>query len=391
MKKLIQLLLVVLIIGCGLLVARQMINNKPVAEQRPSKPALATVEIQTAMPESFTIELSTRGSVSAKTQGELVAQVAGQVIAVSPNLREGQSFEAGEVLAEVDSRDYQAAVAIAEADVATAQQSIAEELALGEQASRDWKRLNINEPASDLMLRKPQLAGAKASVKAAEARLTQARLDLERTKIRAPYSGIIRQQLVDLGQYLSPGSAVANIFSQGAVEIRLPLTSTQYRRLPLNGDPAVEVSIEAAIRPIRWNGEIVRRAGALDVDSRQLFVIAEVDPTDNALPVGQFVDAIIQGETLDNVIVIPRTALYENSYVWLANDDNILRRANITIVWKTTESVIVSEGISAGEKVVTTNLPFASNGTKVNLAGASKPQRQGKPRKQTAGKTGAAQ
>lgn len=381
MKKWTQLLLVALIIGCGILYARHMINNKPVAEKRPSTPALATVELQVAKPTSFTIYLSTRGSVSAKTQGELVAQVSGQITAVNPNLREGQLFAEGAVLAEVDSRDYQAAVAIAEADVATAKQTMAEEQALAAQAARDWKRLNLNQPASDLTLRKPQLAGAEASVKAAEARLTQARLDLERTQIRAPYDGIIREQLVDLGQYLSPGKAVANIFSQGAVEIRLPLTSLQYRRLDDAPNPPVTVTVEGDVQPISWHGKIVRRAGALDVDSRQLFVIAEVKPTTHTLPVGQYVNASIQGKTLHNVVVIPRTALYENSYVWLANDDNTLRRADVTIAWKTTDSIIVSDGIQAGDKVVTTNLPFASNGTEVNLAGDQPKQQQNDDRR----------
>jgi RND family efflux transporter MFP subunit len=367
MKKLTQLLLVLAIIAGGVLYANYLIANKEEAKQRPSTPNQVTVEIQTAEPTTFNVNLSTRGSVSAKTQGDLVAQVSGQIIAVSANLREGQTFLTGEVLAEVDPRDYQAAVAIGQADLASAEQQLAEEQARSKQAARDWARLNIKEPANDLMLRKPQLAGAKAAVKAAQARLMQAELALERTKIRAPYSGIIRQQLADLGQFLTAGKPIASIFSQGAVEIRLPLTASQYRRLP-SGQPAVTISVEQGRNTYEWQGQIVRRAGALDLQSRQLFVIAEVEPTEHPLPVGQFVEAQIDAVALDNVITIPRTALYEDRYVWVANDDNTLRRAAVVIAWKTSDKVIVSDGLATGDKVVITNLPLASNGSVVQIA-----------------------
>jgi RND family efflux transporter MFP subunit len=371
MKKIIQFLLVLVIIAGGVLFAKYLINNKEQAKTRPSKPTQVTVEIQVAELTTFNVNLSTRGSVSAKTQGELVAQVSGQIIAVSNNLREGQAFLEDEVLAEVDARDYQAAVLIAQADLATAEQQLAEEQARSKQAARDWKRLNIKEAASDLMLRKPQLAGAEASVKAAQARLLQAELALERTKIRAPYSGIIRQQLADLGQFLTAGKPVASIFSQGAVEIRLPLTASQYRRLP-GGQPAVTISIDQGGNTIQWQGQIVRRAGALDLQSRQLFVIAEVEATEQPLPVGQFVEAQIEAIALDKVITIPRTSLYEDHYVWVANPDNTLRRADVSVAWKTADKVVVSSGLNTGDKVVITNLPLASNGSVVQIAGSAK-------------------
>lgn len=374
MKKLIQFLLVLAIVAGGVLFAKYLIDNKEQAKTRPVKPTQVTVEIQVAELTTFNVNVSTRGSVSAKTQGELVAQVSGQITAVSPNLREGQTFLEGEVLAEVDERDYQAAVSIAQADLATAEQQLAEEQARSKQAARDWDRLNINEPASDLMLRKPQLAGAKAAVKAAQARLMQAELALERTKIRAPYSGIVRQQLADLGQFLTAGKPIASIFSQGAVEIRLPLTASQYRRLP-SGQPAVTVSVEQGGNTFEWQGQIVRRAGALDLQSRQLFVIAEVEANDNPLPVGQFVEAEIEAVELSNVITIPRTALYEDHYVWVANQDNTLRRASVTVAWKTADKVVVSKGLNSGERIVITNLPLASNGSIVQIAGSEKPKR----------------
>ncbi|MFT7127530.1 MAG: multidrug efflux pump subunit AcrA (membrane-fusion protein), partial [Pseudoalteromonas tetraodonis] len=86
------------------------------------------------------------------------------------------------------------------------------------------------------------------------------------------------------------------------------------------------------------------------------------------LPVGQFVEAQIDAVALDNVITIPRTALYEDRYVWVANDDNTLRRAAVVIAWKTSDKVIVSDGLATGDKVVITNLPLASNGSVVQIA-----------------------
>jgi len=138
------------------------------------------------------------------------------------------------MLAQVDPRDYEIALILADANVAQASATLAEEQALAKQAAADWRNLGRRGSPSDLTLRKPQLAAAEANLAGARGQVQRAQLDLERTTIAAMYDGRISAKQVDLGQYVNTGSSLAQIYSTGNAEIRLPLTSNQLQFIDLD-------------------------------------------------------------------------------------------------------------------------------------------------------------
>jgi Membrane-fusion protein len=196
-------------------------------------------------------------------------------------------------------------------------------------------------------LRKPQLEGAKASLAAAEALLKKARLDQQRTHILAPYAGRILEQQVDIGQYVSQGTILAEIYSVDYAEIRLPLSNEQlqfidipelYRgqdqQIPVM--PEVTLIANIGLHNNQWQGRIVRTESAYDTRSRRLSLVAQVDnpyaktaenkPT---LKVGQFVEARIKGKLLKNVFIIPRTAIRNSSQLMIVNQQSQLNLRQI--------------------------------------------------------------
>lgn len=362
-----------------------LIRTAPKAERRLPAPVVPTVEIISAQQSSYPVVIKSQGTVVPHTESTLIPEVSGQVVKASTNFRTGRFFSAGEVLLEIDPRNYQNSVVVAQADLAQAKAALDEERARVDQALKDWEVLNLSESPNDLALRKPQLKSAQAAVAAAQARLEQANINLERTKIRAPYAGLVLEKQVDVGQYVSPGNVLAKIYAIDFVEIRLPLTNSQlafldlpesYRdetaSLPAESFPAVDLIAQIGPRDHRWRGRIVRSEGAIDTRSQQIFVIAQVDDPYSKhhgipLKLGQFVEAHISGRILNEVFVLPRRVLRRNDEVMVIGNDDTVERRRVGVVWSDNNEVIINQGITHGDRISLTPLPYAISGTKVQV------------------------
>lgn len=394
--KYIRQLLPLLVIGLGLLIAFIIYSNKPAAKRRPSHPKSLTVETIKLQAQNYPVQIHTQGIVEPRTTTTLIPRISGDIIKVSPSFRPGGFFESGDILLTLDSTDYELEIKSAQATLSEALFNFKEEQAQAEQAADNWKRLGRTETPSDLVLHKPQLARAKASVDSAKAQLQRVKLDLTRTRIKAPYAGRILEQFVDRGQYVSPGNPLAKIFAIDYVEVRLPITEKQrgmidlprsYRgesNQPYNG-PEATVYTTIGGKKHSWKGRVVRTEGSVDRATRQVFVIVQIDNpyqrhSDNKPPleIGQFVKADIKGQILKDVYAIPRTAVQGNDTIMVVDNESRLQRKAIKVIWETQDQLLVKEGLVSGEQLSITYIPFAANNVKVNLASdTSKPRSDG--------------
>ncbi|MFT4688410.1 MAG: RND family efflux transporter MFP subunit [Limisphaerales bacterium] len=383
--KIFRIIIPVLVLGGSYLAYRHMVDSVPPPRRFAGSASALHVSAERVSTTNFQVVVSSQGTVQPRTRGSLIPQVTGIVKQVSPNFRDGGFFEKDELLVEIDRIDYENAVVVAESDLTVAKSNFEEESALGEQAAEDWKRLGRTGEPNALALRKPQLAKAQSAVVSAEARLARANRNLSRTEIRAPYAGRILAQSVDQGQLVTPGTVLAQIYSVDCAEIRLPLANDSlgyveipesYRGDPISAVPTIgpKVTLKATLGQdtFTWEGRIVRAEGSIDTRSRQLFVVAQVnDPYARRtagqppLKVGMFVEAEIQGRTLEKVFVLPRSSLRPNDEVLVINEKNELRRESLKPLWRNADVVVVSEGLKAGSLLCMTSLPFAANGALV--------------------------
>jgi RND family efflux transporter MFP subunit len=351
---------------------------KPEAKKRPIPETVVRVEVITTQPSDYPIVVNANGTVEAETRGDLVAQIRGEIVAVASNFNTGGTFKKGDVLIQIDQRDYQAALSGALANLSEADATYRQEQATAKQAELDWQRLGNTTPAPSLVLRKPQLTAAKARYDSAKAGADSAQLNLSRTQITAPYDGRIIQRRAVLGQYVGVGAPIAEVFATDGVEVRLPISQEEFNQLGLDSFSAnsdtenpFTVSISSTIgnRSLQWDAEITRTDSTFDINTRQIDVVAKVkDPFgresgQTALKIGQFVSARIQGRTIENVFVIPNKSIREGSYVYTVRDGKLAKQS-IQILWQDDQNALIGEGIKDGELIVTTSL----NST---LAGAS--------------------
>ncbi len=363
-----------------------MILLKPEVETRrpdirPPIVRVATVEIA-----DVPLVVESQGTVSPRTQSQLVPEVSGRAIWVSPSLVSGGFFEAGETLLKIDPHDYRQFVVTAEAEVARAKLRLEQERAEAVLAAKEWQDLGEGGEADPLTLRQPQLVDARAALAAAEANVEKRRRDLDRTQLRAPYAGRVRQENVDLGQFVSTGSPLATIYAIDKAEIRLPLPDNElaYLELPLvyRGQQREQLGPEVVLRAnfagedYEWQGRIVRTEGEIDRTSRMVHAVAEVtnpyrrteDRRRPPLAVGMFVEAEIQGIVAENVVVLPRAALRNDGRVLVVDSSNRLRFREVDVFRQTKQEVIIRSGLESGEKVLLSPLGAVTDGMEVRIA-----------------------
>lgn len=403
----IQILLVALIIGGAWLGFKYLLGSAKEPPKRPQHKSVRHVEATRLKKVDYPVLIKTFGTLRPRTQSTLIPEVSGQVIKISESLREGGFFETGEVLLEIDKVDYDAAVVIADGELAQAKALLSQEKARAEQAAEDWKRLDRAEEPTDLVLRKPQLADVRSKLASAEARIRQARKDLERTKLVAPYAGQVLEKNVDVGQYVSPGNVLARIFAIDYAEIRLRVTNEQLGFLDIperyRGDtdidapngPSVKLYTTFAGRDVSWEGKVVRSQSAVDTMSFEHVAVARVkDPYAKReeghppLKVGTFLNAEIAGKVLTDVFVFPSSAVIEGREVLVVGKEQTLEIRKIRILWKEADKerqdlVVVDEGLEEGEILCLTPLGFGAVGSQVlpTIDGEKPPEAPGAKRR----------
>ena len=366
-----------------ILTAWLILKNPPDTKKQVAQPKALTVEVIPLTKAQVQVEIDSFGTVKPRTQSVLFPQVTGQIKRISPSFREGGFFKKGDTLVQLDTRDLAAEVKIAESSLLSAKQRLSEEEARVKQAALDWARLGNKEAAPDLVLRKPQLQAAMANVLSAEAGLEKAKLALERASIKAPFDGRVLSKSVDVGQVVTPSTSLATIYATDYVEVRLPIKNKDLpflaiedaRRKP-NQDkralPKVTFYSDLVDRQ-SWQGAVVRAESALDANAQQLFVVAQIDDPYGVnaegaltLKIGQYVTAVIQGKVINNAFEIPNEAIYQNSYIYLLKKGKLIRTP-ITITWQNDKKTVVTQGLKAGDKLVTTPLGDVLSGTPANI------------------------
>jgi len=389
-RVVLQVAITVGLVALAALGMRQLTESKPEMEKQKRTvptPMVRTVEVEVR---AQSVLVQGEGTVQPLREIDLVPQVDGKVIYVSPSLVNGGEFEKGDTLLSIDPVDYQLAVTLAEAKVKDAESNLhlaKEEAAAAEE---EWRMLYNGDPKAErepppLVAKEPQLAAARARREADEADLRKAFLNLERTNLIAPFDGRVSQENVDIGQYVSPGQALATLYSTDAAEIVVPLEDENafWFHVPgftpgdSTGSPA-KVKARIAGQDLSWSGEVVRAEGELDERTRMINVVVRVkEPYAKKPPlaVGLFVAVEIEGRTLPKAAIIPRSALHEDNVVWLVDKEGRLRFQKVDVALVQGDQVMVKGALKGGERLVVTPLKAVTDGMGVRTVPAEEDKR----------------
>ena len=368
MNKLLKGGIPLAVLGFGVAVFMLLDTFKPEPEKKEEGPRPITVFVERIEPVDLDLEVVTQGEVRSRIAIDLVSQVSGRIADVSSEFTEGGSVVPGETLVTIEDIDYRLALSQAEARVAAAEVGV--EIALAD-ADVARKQLRTSENPSALALKKPQVAEANAVLKAAQADLQQAEVNLDRSRVSLPFTGRIEKTYVDLGQFVSAGTPLGRAFATDRVELRLPVSHNQLAALDLpigyvaGEDGGRHVDISATVGGVEqnWRGKLVRLDASIDSNTRLLYAMAEVeDPYGSnvsqhnmPLAVGLYVDAVIQGRSVQQAMRIPRSALRAGDTVYVIKD-GVLDIRTVGVTHSSDEFAVIGEGLSPGEQVIISTL-----------------------------------
>lgn len=375
-----KIVLPVLVLLLGMTGAYALIATQPTLEPEKPSNTIPVVTVIEAKPETLRLNVHSQGVVKPRHELDLTAEVSGKVIFLQDKFVTGGSFSKNELLVRIDPRDYDNAIAEAEAQIAEAKRLTLTEQAQAEQARTEWQALGSGKPSA-LAMREPQLAEAHAKLQAAKSVLLQARNRRDRCEIRAPFAGRFYSKAVALGQVIQTGEKLARLYATDIAEVRLPIALEQlaYLDISLNEDqqPPVHVTLSATVAGTlqTWQARIVRTEGIVDESTGVLYLVAEVQqpskvrsayPTQPLLN-GLFVEADIQGKALNNIFVLPQLAINAAQTVLIVDKDQHLHTRHLEVLRTEPNRVLIQQGLQAGERIVTAGIDLPIEGMTVQV------------------------
>jgi RND family efflux transporter MFP subunit len=376
----IKAIITIAVLLAAVAAAAGIIMSRPMPEQLTVSETTSAIRAMTVVKESLRLKIRSEGTVTPKTQTNVIPEIKGRVTWISPNLVVGGYFQAGDLLVTIDAADYEARTGLAQAQLLRAEAELEHKRFELQRLQTLIKDNLVSQSNLENAARAHKIA--KANVIESKINLAQAERDLSRTKITAPFEGMVRSESIDIGQFVQQGAPIASIYASDAVEVRLPIVNAQLAYLdPANLqrgelDPATAPMIRLTARyagnSFVWRGQLARTEGEIDAQSRMITAVARVrqdnqSPDVPPLQVGAFVAAEIEGQYLNDIVRLPRAALRPNSQVLIIDGDNRLRFRAVNVLRLENDFVLIDSGLESGEVVNLSPIQTVVDGMRVSL------------------------
>ncbi|SHO49042.1 efflux RND transporter periplasmic adaptor subunit [Desulfopila aestuarii] len=389
-------LLPAVILACGVAITVYLMRTSPEARPVKRPPNATLVEVRTIQSGLQTTMIEAMGEIVAAREVDLKPRVGGEVIEVSNEFVPGGHFEAGETVLKIDQDDYRLTLQQLESEVQKAESDLAIEMGNQSIAAREFALVNekVRPEERALILREPQLVKLKASLAVARSKLEQARLDLARTEVKAPFNGVIENRSADVGARVNESTALARLVGADVFWLRLtlPVDQLQWLKFPTTSETGSEVRIYPQSNTDQFRtGKLIRLEAALETQGRMAQLLVEINdplclkPENSAKPkllLGSFVKAEIVGIPINSAVKLDRSHIHDGNKVWLMDDKGQLQIREVDILFRNRDQVIVADDLANGERLVVSQLSSPIAGIALQVAGDKKTavdgQRQGK-------------
>lgn len=363
-RKWVQLGLAIGVISLGIIGSEVLVATAPTASRKPPEKTARLVTTEPVKTGDYTVSLLGYGVVQAEQQITLQAQVSGAIKRIGTRFVPGAVFKEGEILLELDNTDYRIELQTAQAALAQARSTLASEQGNQVVAKADFELLglNVDERERALILRKPQLESAKATVQSAQAGVERARVNLERTILRAPFDGVVVSRQASVGAQVSPTTALGVLASSEAywITVAVPQADLKWIKFPEGKQPGSTVCVSDASSSEQGchTGSVLTLQTSVQDNGRQAQVLVEVPRSKNKnlqpLLLAQYVKVRFDGIELKNVFKLAPSSVHDNK-VWV-NDGGQLDIRPVNIAFRSAEYVLIDRGLNNGENIVTSNL-----------------------------------
>ena len=379
-----RILLPIIVVVISAIVAVWMMQSGPKAKPRAKTRNAVLVDVRAIELGSHTTTVSIMGTVKPQREVALKPRVSGEIIKVGENLIPGGRFNKGEELLAIDPSDYKLVVRQLASEVARVESDMQVELGRQRVAQKEYELLgeSVSEVEKMLMLREPQLENNRALLEGTRARLEQAQLDLKRTSVRAPFNAVVMSREVNLGTRVSPSTTLATLVGSDSYWVEAPIPASQLQWISIgqedkNSGSSVHIYDSVAWGPNRSrSGQLVGLTAMVEENGRMAKLLAEIpdplslQPTSSEQPkllLGSYVRVEIAGKLLPKAAAIERDLIHNGEQLWIMDEEGRLDIRTVEIAFRGQDQVLVTGGVSHGEKLITTNLPSPVQGMTLRL------------------------
>ncbi len=383
-KPIIKFILPVVIVAVGLVSMATLVLSKTAPQKLAMTRPGALVQTLDLMAADHQVMIHATATVQSAMSVNIVLQVSGRVVRLAREFKEGGFFQKGDLLFEIEDADYRLAAEKSRAQIAKAEYDLVSVESQARVARLEWERVKLDDKTqpNPLVLYEPQLKNAQAALASAKADLRQRLLDMERTKIYAPFNCRVRSKSVDPGQYVTAGQTVATVAGTDTAEIIIPVPLDELHWLVVpraNGQAGstARVHLNAGGTEFAWSGRIDRSLGEVDAQSRMIRLVVQVDDPYGLkqagghsfdLAEGLFVDVALKGRTVSQAFAIPAATLRHHQTIWLMGTDRTLDIQPVQVLRREKDRVLVRGGLESGQKLITTQISGAAQGMQLRVA-----------------------
>ncbi len=360
-----KVVLPLLILTAGGVAAAYFQATKPIIKKTRPPKHTTVVDVMTASQGHATTLITGTGTIIPAREVVIRPEVSGTIQSMSPQFNPGDIVEKGENIVTLDPFDYEAEVKVKEGDLEVAEADLTIEnghqsIVKDELSSlRRSSSLTINE--TSLILRKPNLKQVVAKVNMAKAELEKAKRDLQRTKIKAPFTGIVLSRDVAEGSRVSESDTLGTLVATDEYWIEVAIPMDKVSSLDLTSPKGAPATVHTQTG--EWQGHALRLTGNLSENTLMAKVLVTIkNPLGNngkngkaPLLLDDYATVSIQGRPLSDVVELPRLALREDDTVWVLKDGKLDIR-KVDTVWKDENQVFIKAGLQEGETIVTSDL-----------------------------------
>ncbi|MBK4715248.1 MULTISPECIES: MdtA/MuxA family multidrug efflux RND transporter periplasmic adaptor subunit [Tenebrionibacter/Tenebrionicola group] len=335
---------------------------------------LPPIQAATAARESVPRYLTGLGTIIAANTVTVRSRVNGQLLAL--HFQEGQQVKAGDLLAEIDPSQFKVALAQAQGQLAKDKATLAN-------ARRDLAR--YQQLAKTNLVSRQELDAKQALVnetagiiKADEASVASAQLQLDWSRVTAPIDGRVGLKQVDIGNQIASGDSagIVVLTQTHPIDLVFTLPESEIATIMKAQKAGRTLSVEAWDRTNKQKlsaGKLLSLDNQIDATTGTIKLKARFDNLDDVLFPNQFVNARMLVDTQHDAVVIPAAALQMGSdghFVWVLNAEGRVSKHSVTTGIQDSQKVVITGGLSAGDRVVTDGIDRLTEGAKVEVVDA---------------------
>lgn len=335
---------------------------------------LAPVQAAAAVEGEVPRYLSGLGTITAANTVTVRSRVDGQLMAL--HFQEGQQVKAGDLLAEIDPSQFKVALAQAQGQLAKDKATLAN-------AQRDLARYQQLVKTNlvsrqELDAQQALVSESQGTIKADEASVASAQLQLDWSRITAPIDGRVGLKQVDIGNQIASGdtTGIVVITQTHPIDLVFTLPESDIATVVQAQKAGQTLSVEAWDRTNKQKlseGTLLSLDNQIDTTTGTIKLKARFTNQDDALFPNQFVNARMLVSTEQNAVLIPTAALQmgnDGHFVWVLNEQNKVSKHTVTPGIQDSQQVAISAGLSAGDRVVTDGIDRLTEGAQVEVVTA---------------------